>query len=128
MLDFDAFRAEHQAVTRVAPSVKVGGVVYTLPPALPAVVALDILRARRDKGEEAPVPPEAINDICDALFGQETFRDLVISNQLTIDDLGLLVLQVLKMYEDTGTSGNAPPNRETRRKVRHSRSSSNGRT
>lgn len=119
MIDFDAFRAEHAG--GVAPQVKVGGVTYDLPPALPAVVALDILRARRDKGADADLPPELINDICDALFGRDVFRKLLIDNHFSIDDLGMLITQIMSMYDARGATGQTLPNREARRRSKRSR-------
>jgi len=101
-VDFDAFRAEqhNEPVT-----VKIGGVLYDIAPALPADIALDVLRINEDK----TTSPSELIHIGEALFGgEEPFRKVLRDGQVTLDELGPLLEQVLRVYTDKMSSDPNP--------------------
>ena len=114
LIDFDAFRAEN---LEEPVHLKIGGKVYDLPPSIPAMVALDIIRLQMTIGAKADVPPQVLNDMGTSLFGPEHFREIVDVNRLTVKELGELITHVLQVY-----SGVALPNQEARRRAKKSHS------
>ena len=119
LIDFDAFRAEHQLEPV---RIKVGGEVYDLPPSLPAMVALDIVRLQADHAAGERVPNTALEAIGKSLFGPDTFRTLVDDNRLTMPELSELIKRVMAAYSGTPMDGVPDPNREARRKAKRGRS------
>lgn len=128
VIDFDAFRAEQKAKQGdVEPlQVKVGGKVYDLPPALPATIAVDVIRLNKEGGAGADVPVDMIWNIGAALFG-EHFRPILDENQMTVQEMAQLITETFKLYDPTGGK-DAAPNRETRRAQKRSTSSRIGRS
>jgi hypothetical protein len=109
LIDFDAFRAE-QAAEPVR--LLIGGVEYELAPALPASLALDVVRMQSELGAGAELRPEQIEPIARGLFGDELFATLMAEHRLTIDELPTLVRLAFEAYN----AGAVPaPNRVTRR-------------
>jgi hypothetical protein len=117
LVDFDAFRSEQKAEPV---QLRIGGQVYDLPPALPAALALDIIRLQDEGGNDADVPVAKLEEFGRQLFGGDLFRTVIETHSITLPELPELMRQVLAAY-DTG----AVPNRAARRtKRRASRSRS----
>jgi hypothetical protein len=122
VIDFDAWRAERVAAesSKAEPvKVKVGGKEYPLPPTLPATVALDVIRYRRAKGDDATVPATMLMNIGESLFGTEAFRKILDENGLDVDGMGQLIMMAFKAY-DQSEGEDAVPNRKTRRAQKRS--------
>lgn len=100
-VDFDAFRAEqkHEPV-----EFKIGGVVYDLPPALPAAIAVDAIRLQQTIGNDGEVPMDALDSIGKAIFGAALWQTLLEDHRITVKELPELITQVLGVY-----SGEADP-------------------
>jgi hypothetical protein len=109
VIDFDAFRREQ---TGEPVLLKIEGVEYSLPPDMPATVALDVIRLNRDMGAGGNVPPDVLLSIGEGLFGDEQFRKIVKDHKLSVPDMGALIRETLKAYNSVTEQ---PPNRETRR-------------
>jgi hypothetical protein len=123
-LDFDSFRRERTGEPVV---LAVGGIEYMLPPQLPAATALDIIALNRTaipcaehepnveaKCEECVSPdatPEQIFDMAEPLFGAGVLRKVAAANDLSVDELGDLIINVFQLYNEDQPS----PNRQTRR-------------
>lgn len=95
-IDFDAFRAERSAEPIV---LRLGGEDYELPPALPASIALDLIRLRKEKGDTAEVPPDEIERFARLILGAKGEE---IIGKVSIDELGTLLVRLLGVY--------SPPN------------------
>lgn len=95
-IDFDAFRAERAAEPL---TLRLGGKDYTLPPALPAAIALDLIRMRKEKGDTAEVPPEEIERFARLILGEQG-EEIIAA--VSIDELGKLLIRLLEVY--------SPPN------------------
>lgn len=128
VIDFDAFRAEQEAREGKVepPTIKIGGEVYSLPPDLPAIVAVDVIRLNKDRGAAAQVDPVILMSIGSALFGDETFRRILVEQKMGVRDMGTLIMQVFRVYDPT-EGKETVPNRQTRRAVKRSTSSKTGR-
>lgn len=129
-LDFDQFRRERSGEPVV---VAVGGIEYLLPPQLPAATALDIIDLNRTAEpcvKHAPTlgvgcedcknpdaTPEQIFDLATPLFGQGMLRRIAAENDLSVDELGDLIIQVFQLYN----TGAPSPNRAARRAKQRTR-------
>ncbi len=129
VVDFDRWRAERaarQGEEDNAPVFRIGGKEYPLPVEPPAHLAIDAIRLKHDLNDdaEAAVPIEALARMRAALFGEDTFRELLVEHKIGAAEMGDLVIQAMsvwKLDEDE-----ARPNRQTRRRKR-STSSRTGR-
>lgn len=108
LIDFDAFRAEQEGEPI---QLKIGGVVYDLPTSMPAAVALDLIRLRKDLGEDEDVPPEALEKLATSIFGSVLLREILDRNRLTLPEMAELLQRVFEAYNP----GDPLPNRKTRR-------------
>lgn len=95
VIDFDAFRAERKREPVV---LRIGGVDYILASSMPASVAVDVIRLRRDIGEDEDVPLEVLDEMGRAVFGETVWRDLLADHRLEVDELGDLLQMVLAAY------------------------------
>ncbi len=95
VIDFDAFRAE-QKVEPIA--LKLGGHTYSLPAALPATLALDVIRKNSvDAAEE--LDPATMVDMGEAIFGgPEQFNKILTENNVTMNELPELFKMVFATY------------------------------
>jgi hypothetical protein len=78
----------------------VGGKDYPLPAELPAVIAIDTVRLKKSIGVDPDVPPEALGQIGNALFGAANFREIVTENHFSITQLGDLLQEAFSAYKD----------------------------
>jgi len=101
-IDFDAARAERNAEPV---TLTLGGVTYVLPPALPADIALDLIRLRADAGDGAEVPIGELHKFAHSLLGTEA--DAIIS-RITLPELEDLLTRLIAIYAPA-------PNRAARR-------------
>jgi hypothetical protein len=134
-LDFDSFRRER---TGEPVTLTLGGVEYILPPTLPAATALDIIALYRDAepcAKHAPTmdpvctecknpdaTPDQLFTLAEPLFGKGGLRKLAMEHGLSIDELGDLIINVFRLYNE-----DASPNRAARRsRARQSRAHTSG--
>lgn len=101
-IDFDAARAERAAEPV---TLKLGGVTYVLPPALPAELALDLIRMRAELGDDADVPADQLEKMARQMLGQSA--DAIIG-AITLPELEDLLRRLLAVYAPS-------PNRTARR-------------
>lgn len=101
-IDFDAARAERAAEPV---TIKLGGIVYVLPDALPADLALDLIRMRAEHGDGAELAPEKIEGFTRQILGQSA--DAIIA-AVTLPELEDLLKRLLAIYAPS-------PNRAARR-------------
>jgi len=95
VVDFDAFRAEQKADPII---LKLGGNEYKLPPALPASLALDIIRKNGDD-PTAEMDTGSLVEMGNAIFGgEESFRLILDDNSITMDELPELFKMVFAQY------------------------------
>ena len=102
-IDFDAFRAEQE---KHPVFFKIGGEEYPLPDALPASVAVGIIRLRANVGDDGEIPEEAIDTFGKAVFGEDLWQIILDKHRLTVDETPVLLQQVLEVY--TGEPPKAP--------------------
>src|SRR5688500_6390119 len=117
-LDFDAFRRERSGEPVV---LALGGVEYLLPPSLRAATALDIIALNREaepcEAHEQPdlkckdcknpdATPEQIFQLAEPLFGKGVMREIAASHDLTVDELGDLIINVFRLYNEDTPSPN----------------------
>lgn len=122
VIDFDAWREERKAAANgegAGPTIKVGGKEYRLPPTIPAAVALDVVRFKRAKGDDATVPANMLINIGESLFGEEDFRSILADNQLDLDQLGQLIMMAFGAYDES-QGGDAVPNPKTPKRQKRS--------
>lgn len=109
IIDFDAFRAEQNKEPVI---LKIGGKSYNLPSDLPATVALDLIRARKEHGDNEDMPPDFLASIGQAIFGPDQFTQIMVDHGVTILEMGELIKQALQIYNQ---SMGIAPNRAARR-------------
>ncbi len=114
-IDFDAFRQEQEAEPLV---LKLGGKEYQLPSAIPAQLALEIIRIRAQYGPEHDIEPQELDKLGRALFGPDLWATCLGEGHVTIDELPALIQFVLNEY---GGEEGILPNREARRARRAKR-------
>jgi flagellar motor switch protein FliM len=108
VVDFDAFRAEQKADPI---TLKVGGNTYQLPAAIPASLALDIIRKNGDDAT-AELDPATLITMGNAIFGgDETFTKILDENKITMDELPKLFEMVFAEYNGASEDPNpeSPP-------------------
>jgi hypothetical protein len=106
-LDFDAFRAERK---REPVMIRIGGKVYSLAPALPAALALDVVRLSKEQDAGDDVKPEDLINVGSSLFGsEEKFREMLVEGEVALDEIADIVKMLLEAY----TAEVAPPNPKT---------------
>jgi hypothetical protein len=93
VIDFDAFRAEQKAEPL---EFIIGGNTYILPSALPASLALDVIR-RNALDSEAELDPESLIVIGNALFAGK-FDRVLDENQVTMDEIPELFRLIFAQY------------------------------
>jgi hypothetical protein len=109
-IDFDAFRAEQK---REAVDFVIDGVHYALPPALPASMAVDVIRMQSDLGEDAEVPNETMDIFGRSLFGATIWEKLLVEHRITVDELSPLLERVLEVYTDAPKETAEEPTSQT---------------
>lgn len=122
VIDFDAWREERKIEATEAPEapqIKVGGKTYSLPPTIPATVALDVVRFKRAKGDDATVPANMLINIGESLFGEEEFQAILKENKLDLDQLGQLLMMAFRAY-DPSEGDDTVPNRKTPKRRKRS--------
>jgi hypothetical protein len=92
--DFDAFFAEQQ---REPVKLKLFGEVHELPPSLPAVVVLKMIRMQKEHGSMARVPHADLTEMAVAIFGEERF-DQWCKQGLDVDMLAELIKWTMQEY------------------------------
>lgn len=118
VIDFDAFRAEQKKEPVI---LTLGGRDYSLPPSLPAALALDLIRMNADDSD-AEFRSEDIERMGAELFGGSAkFHEVLREGAVTMDEMPELMKQVLNTY--AGVKG---PNRGARRKRATTTSASSG--
>lgn len=95
LIDFDAFRAERNADPVVF---RIGGKEYNLASAIPASVALEAVELKALQDDGAEVPMDVIQKTGRALFGADTWSELLVEHRITLDELGPLITSVLNAY------------------------------
>jgi hypothetical protein len=112
-VDFDKFLAEKRNAAELVPvTFELGGVVYTLPAELPALVSVDALRLEQ-AGIDGDVPAQGVMAVATSLFGETQFNAILASG-ISVEELGDLIQQIMAMYGEvmetveTDESGNAP--------------------
>lgn len=111
-IDFDQFRSEQK---EDPVNFIIGGETYVLPPALPAALALDVMRMQElQEDEDADVPPEVMEKLGRSLFGETMWSQLLQKHRITVDEIGPLMEKVMEAYtappkEETGESTSATP-------------------
>lgn len=124
VIDFDAWRREREAREGdiEVPVFRIGGEEYALPPEPPATIALDVIRLKETlKDADASVPLGAFVKIGDAMFGRDTFRELLEKNNVGAAEMGDLILQAMQAWQHIDLDEELPaarPNRKTRRAKR----------
>lgn len=124
VIDFDAWRRERDARDGdvEAPVFRIGGEEYPLPAEPPATIALDVIRLKETlKDADASVPLSAFVRIGNAMFGRETFRDILDTNGIGAAEMGDLILQAMGAWQHIDLDEEieeARPNRKTRRAKR----------
>ena len=123
-VDFDAFRHEQAAEPL---ELTIGGKVYQLPSALPATLALDIVRLREEMGDEGNMDPAKLMEFGAGLFGSaETFADVLRDAHVTLAELPDLIRMVIEGYQIAGPT-TAPAEKTPAGAKPTSRSSKTGR-
>lgn len=97
-IDFDTFRAEKK---REAIELTIGGKTYSLPPALPVAVAIDIIRLKAGNGDEVEVLPSELDGLGAGIFGSAVWESLKLEHSLGVDETSDLFKLVLGMYAGT---------------------------
>lgn len=98
-IDYDAFRREQEPETTEPPTLKIGGVDYPLAPAIPAVVAIDLLRIEAMEGPDLLLTSDAIETMGRALFG-EVWRSILIKHQIALAEVPDIIRLALAAYAD----------------------------
>jgi hypothetical protein len=96
-VDFDAFRAEQN---KESVHFKIGDKIYELPPALPAAIAVDVIRLRAAQGDEAEVPLDVLETFGQGLFGKEMWAQLLGEHRITMSEVPRLLEMVLEVYTE----------------------------
>lgn len=124
MVDFDAFRAEQDEQPVLF---KIGGKTYDLPPALPASVAVDVIRMKQELGDDGNADFDKLEAFCQNIFGKELWSAIMQEHRITMTELPQLLTMVLATYTDTDEGPKAEASPTSPRKARSSASSSRGR-
>lgn len=117
VIDFDAWRAERLANEgEPQPPVmfRIGKRNYPLPAEPPATIALDVIRLKEAKGDDASVPISSLAKIGAAMFGEDIFRDILEVNHIGAAEMGDLIIQAFGAWPEANDE-EPVPNRETRR-------------
>jgi hypothetical protein len=110
-IDFDASRAERNAEPI---TLKAYGREFTLPPAMPASIGLDLAEMTQTQGEQAQFTVLELRKMLVALIGQATLDELLAIPEFTLDDLSALLVAVFHAYSGK-EEAEALPNRAARR-------------
>jgi hypothetical protein len=112
VIDFDAFRAEQKAEPV---SLKIGGRDYPLPSALPASMALDIIRRTEDNASEEIEGAELLRMGEEIFGGKGEFDALLRENKVTLTELPELFKMVFAAYNGASEDPNpeSPASTET---------------
>lgn len=116
-INFDKFRAEQndEPVTLI-----IGGEEYSLPSALPASMAVDMMRMQElFEDDDAEVPPSAMDEFGRSLFSDTIWEGLLRRHRVTVTELPVLMEMVFEAYsdeapkEDPGTTPDSTSPTET---------------
>lgn len=105
VIDFDAFRAERK---EEPVTLRIGGEVFELASSLPASVAVDLIRLKKDMNEADEVPVETLDMVGNAVFGTEVWRVLLAKHRVTVSELSDLIQMVLEAYNPKGDDKDPP--------------------
>ena len=123
-IDFDAFRAE-QDLDPV--KFRIGGVVYDLPPSLPASVAVDVIRMKQTMTDESMISTDKLAEFCSAVFGSELWAEVQDRHRITLSELPTLLTMVLAAYTESDEDPKAEAGQTSPTKESSSASSKRGR-
>lgn len=109
IMDFDLFLQEQE---KKGPQFKLYGEVYTLPPSLPALIVLKMVRLSKQYGGK--IPDEAMFDLAMAIFDEKNVNEWV-NKGLTLNGLQKLIEWAYAQYAPGSSdedSGEEPTNKE----------------
>jgi hypothetical protein len=110
--DFDLFY--EQEIKREPVTFKINGETYELPPSLPAMILVRVLRMEKQKGKKGKVSDAEQMEIAFDLFGETQFEKMC-ADGLDIDQMGDLFKWVLSVYtgqkDDEEGNAKAPKKR-----------------
>ena len=110
LIDFDAYRAEQE---QVPVKFRIGGVIYDLPPALPASVAVDVIRMKQTMGDDEEIEASKLVGFCVAVFGSDLWATILDQHRLSMDELPRLLEMVLEAYTADPKEEAVSPSSET---------------
>lgn len=110
LIDFDAFRAEQDEVPI---KFRIGGQEYDLPPALPAAIAVDVIRMKQTMDDDDEVDIEKLMGFCEAVFGTELWAQVLDRHRISLDEIPKLLELVLEAYTSDPKEGAVSPTSET---------------
>lgn len=96
VIDFDQFRAEQkdEPVEFI-----IGGETYYLPSALPASMAVDMMRMQElFEDDEAEVPNDVMDQFGASLFGETMWGELLKKHRITVTEISPLMEKVFEAY------------------------------
>lgn len=95
--DFDQFLREKRAAKSAEPvTFTIGGVLYTLPAELPALVAVEALRLQK-AGVDGDVPADSVLSLATALFGGSQLKTML-QTGISLEELGDIIGYVMEQY------------------------------
>lgn len=110
LIDFDAFRAEQGEVPI---KFRIGGAEYDLPPALPASIAVDVIRMKQTMSDDEEVDVEDLMRFCEAVFGSELWREILDKHRISLAEIPKLLEMVLEAYTADPKAEEPSPTSET---------------
>ena len=104
-LDFDSFRRERAAEPI---DFVIDGKTYKLPSAIPASLAVDVIKMQNEIGAEADIPVEKLEMFGQGLFGPTIWKQLLEDHGITVDELSPLLEMVMGAYTDAPKAETEP--------------------
>jgi hypothetical protein len=94
-VDFDAFRAEqNQEPVKLV----IGGKIYDLPAAMPASIAVDLIRMKSSLADDDDVPVDQLDRVGRAVFGADLWETVLGEHRIQVNEIGPLIQMVLAAY------------------------------
>lgn len=97
IIDFDQFRSEQKEEPVIF---IIGGEEYSLPPALPASMAVDAMALQERMDDDDDVPPQMMDQFGRSLFGETVWEALLRRHRITVDEIPVVMEKVLEEYTD----------------------------
>lgn len=110
LIDFDAYRAEQD---EVPVKFRIGGVIYDLPPAIPASVAVDIIRMKQEMEDDEKIEAGTLMGFCADVFGSELWAMVLDRHRLSLPEIPKLLEMVLEVYTADPKEEPVSPTSET---------------